>query len=272
MKKLIFSTWAIVLIMMSGCTSDSDEPEESPNEEAEVEEETIDVDIVVDGLDQFGRVIFMGETNLPDHAELQFKVKGNGYEHETKGIVFNKAFESNVFSYKGEPLDPGTYELSINLAPPSQQDDRFLEVAGDKFENLTGVLMETSDTGKNLSFSNDFTVEEREDEVYLTSLDAKEIMASLMTKHDHLVELSVVSEEIKAVIDLHDDENSPDEELAVATYHDVSKEYLKNDGWETLTIEFVDIGTISMGYSEKESDDEGDYFSTEDIEKNFKVD
>src|SRR5699024_2419020 len=120
-------------------------------------------------------------------------------------------------------------------------------------------------------FSNDFTVEEREDMVYLTSLDAKEIMASLMTKHDHLVELSVVSEEIKAVIDLHDDENSPDEELAVATYYDVSKEYFKNDGWETLTIEFVDIGTISMDYSEKESDEDGDYFSTKDIEKNFKA-
>jgi len=271
LKKILFYTLIMALMFMSGCISSQDELEESPNEEAEVEEKTIDVNLMVEGLDEFGRIIFMGETNLPDHAELNFKVKGNDYKHETKGSVSNNAFESNVFSYKGEPLDPGTYELTISLLPPSQQDDRFLEVAGEKFENLTGDLMETSDTGKNLSYANEFTVKKSEDKVYLTTLDAKEIMASMMSKHGNIVGLSVVSGEIKAEIKLHNEENSSDEEQAVATYHEVSKEYLKNDDWETLTIEFVDLGTISMDYFEKESNDEDNYFSNEDIEKNFQT-
>src|SRR5699024_7145771 len=125
--------------------------------------------------------------------------------HKTKGVVTGSTFESGLFSNKGKSLEAGTYELSIRLSAPSIQDDRFLEIAGETYENLSGELMEETDLGKNLSYSNTFTVEAYDQKFYLPALDSKEIMTARMEEQDELIEISVVHGEIIAKIELQND-------------------------------------------------------------------
>lgn len=260
LRRLLFSMLIIVLIFIGGCNSELEEDEE---------EETIDVQIDVEGVIGSGRVYFEGETNLPDQAQLIFSVEGNGYKHKTKGVVRGSTFESGLFSNKGESLEAGTYELSILLSAPSIQDDRFLEIAGETYENLSGELMEEADLGKNLSYSNTFTVEAYDQKFYLPALDAKEIMTARMEEQNELIEISVIHGEIIAKIELQNDETPSGKELAIKSYAQISEDLLEREDWEALTIEYVDIGTISMNRSEKETNENGDYFPKEAIENNL---
>lgn len=93
----------------------------------------------------------------------------------------------------------------------------------------------------------------------LTVNEAKELIEySSMGESDKLISLTVENGEIKAVIDLAPSEfNLPPENVAVTTYQMASEELLTEEGWNTLTIEFVDIGTISMNVSEKETNELG---------------
>lgn len=251
-RRTLFVFLFIVLMFIYGCES------------KEKEEETIDVQIDVEGAYEYGRVYFFGETNLPDHGELVFSVEGNDYKHKTKGVISDNTFESGVFSDKGDPLEPGTYQLHVELSKPSLQEDRFLEAAGEAYENLSGELMEKSDLEKSLSYSNTFTVQE----YYISESDAEEIIKDTgLNEDDKLLEMEVnILGEITAKIELQKEEDLSDEKLAITRYRQISDKLMEREDWEELTIEFVDIGTISMDRFDQETDEDSSYFREEDIE------
>ncbi|MFS0687697.1 hypothetical protein AB1K89_00420 [Sporosarcina sp. 179-K 8C2 HS] len=87
---------------------------------------------------------------------------------------------------------------------------------------------------------------------------------------DKLVSVTIENEELKAVIKMATDDRLSAEDLAVTRYSQLSDELLDHEGWETLTIEYVGVGTISMNRTEKESNEYGDYFPTIEIENRLK--
>ncbi|MBS4207489.1 hypothetical protein [Bacillus sp. FJAT-50079] len=91
-----------------------------------------------------------------------------------------------------------------------------------------------------------------------------------MGEGDTLVSASLENGEIKAVINVAPSDLFSAEDLAVTRYSQLSDELLDYEGWEVLTIEYVDVGTISMQRTEKASNEYGDYFPTAEIEKRLK--
>ncbi|MBO0586345.1 membrane lipoprotein lipid attachment site-containing protein [Sporosarcina sp. E16_8] len=113
---------------------------------------------------------------------------------------------------------------------------------------------------------------EKELNEYITPEEVKEILEDAgMGEEDKLVSASVEDVEIKAVIETAPDDLFSADVLAVTRYSQASDELLDHEGWQVLTIEYVDIGTISMNRSEKETNEyDMDYFPTEEIEKRLK--
>jgi hypothetical protein len=83
---------------------------------------------------------------------------------------------------------------------------------------------------------------------------------------DSLSNVSLVNGEISATIDLAPRGSFSPEDIAVTDYSQLSDELLTHEGWDTLTITYANIGTVSMNRMEKESNDYGDYFPTMAIE------
>lgn len=83
---------------------------------------------------------------------------------------------------------------------------------------------------------------------------------SAIGEGDKLVSVAFENDEIKVVIDMKPQDLLPEKFMASTTYSRLSDELLKHEGWEILTVEFVDVGTVSMNRSEKESNEYGDYF------------
>ncbi|MEW4286077.1 hypothetical protein [Priestia koreensis] len=97
----------------------------------------------------------------------------------------------------------------------------------------------------------------------------QEIQYSGLGADDKLVNLSFKNRELKAIIKLAKDNSVNPKDLAVSRYSQVSDALLKKQGWDTLTIEYTNVGTISMNRGEKETNEIGDYFPSLKIEKHL---
>ncbi|MGE8036845.1 hypothetical protein [Lysinibacillus sp. NPDC093692] len=106
----------------------------------------------------------------------------------------------------------------------------------------------------------------------ITVNEAKEIFEDWLSENDKLVSLTIENGEIKAVINLGPNKfNLPLENMAVTSYSSVSDALLEEEGWNTLTIEYVGVGTVSMDISEKESNELGmNYFPVATITEKLK--
>ncbi|QTB26326.1 hypothetical protein [Lysinibacillus sphaericus] len=102
--------------------------------------------------------------------------------------------------------------------------------------------------------------------------EVKEIFEDWLGENDKLISLTIENSEIKAVINLGPNSfNIPLENMAVTSYSSVSDALLEKEGWNTLTIKYVDIGTVSMNVSEKESNELGmNYFPVAVITERLK--
>ncbi|MFJ8100444.1 hypothetical protein [Lysinibacillus sp. NPDC096212] len=96
----------------------------------------------------------------------------------------------------------------------------------------------------------------------ITVNEVKEIVEyDGMGENDKLISLTIEHGEIKAVIDLAPNKfNLPPKDIAVSKYSQVSDALLEEEGWNTLMIEYVGVGTVSMDISEKESNELGMYY------------
>lgn len=91
---------------------------------------------------------------------------------------------------------------------------------------------------------------------------------SVLGETDELKDVMIEDEEIKAVIEIGENELIDDPSmLAETVYSRAGEELLPYEGWNVLTIEFVDIGTVSMEREQKEENEFGEYFPTEEIMK-----
>ncbi|GAB6428248.1 hypothetical protein bcgnr5372_39100 [Bacillus luti] len=104
----------------------------------------------------------------------------------------------------------------------------------------------------------------------LTIDKVKEIFENYVGVNDKLNDVSVENGEIKATIVLASNNLFPAKDMAVNRYSQLSDELLNHEGWQTLTVTFANIGSISMNRNEKESNEIGDYFPTLEIEERLK--
>jgi len=63
-------------------------------------------------------VRFNGTTNTPDSASILFTLSGGKYRGQSKIVVHNGAFSTEIFSKSGYPLPFGKYSLSLNTTNP----------------------------------------------------------------------------------------------------------------------------------------------------------
>jgi outer membrane biosynthesis protein TonB len=105
----------------------------------------------------------------------------------------------------------------------------------------------------------------------ITVEEAREIIEyNSIGEGDKLTDVSVEDGEIKATIDLAPSDMFTPKDIAVTRYSQLSDELLNREGWEILTMTYVNIGTVSMNRNEKESNEYGDYFPTMEIEEKLK--
>ncbi|PEQ70062.1 hypothetical protein COF65_32145 [Bacillus toyonensis] len=89
-------------------------------------------------------------------------------------------------------------------------------------------------------------------------------------KNDKLSNVSVENGEIKATIALAPNGLFPVKDMAVNGYSQLADELLKHEGWQTLTVTYANVGSVSMNRNEKETNEIGDYFPTLKIEERMK--
>jgi hypothetical protein len=89
-------------------------------------------------------------------------------------------------------------------------------------------------------------------------------------ENDKLNNVTVENGEIKANIVLASNNLFPAKDMAVNRYSQLSDELLKHEGWQTLTVTYANIGSISMTRNEKETNEIGDYFPVLKIEERLK--
>jgi hypothetical protein len=111
-------------------------------------------------------------------------------------------------------------------------------------------------------------VEEPAPAAALTEAEVKELIAyHAIGEADSLSDVSVQNREIKATISLGPTDPFSPSDMAVTRYSQLSDELLTHEGWDTLTVTFSNIGTVSMHRDEKESNEYGDYFPSLQIEE-----
>ena len=132
------------------------------------------------------------------------------------------------------------------------------------------VEAEAVNDEEDLSEEESFTEEDNLSDEEKEAIDADQVREllehSALGETDELKDVVIKDEEIKAVIDMGENELIDDPSmLAETVYSRAGEELLPYEGWDVLTIEFVDVGTVSMDRKQKEENEFGEYFPTEEI-------
>lgn len=111
-------------------------------------------------------------------------------------------------------------------------------------------------------------VAEKETKENVDVNDVENIMILSMSEGDKLIDISIENDEIKVIVDIEESDISPRDVWASNIYSLASDELLNNfKGWNTFTVEYIDIGTVSMDRSQSELDEYGEYFPSEKIDE-----
>lgn len=135
----------------SETTAETEEAVESTVAETEAISE-FEVTVNAVGHKEGNGIVFDIDTNLPDETVLMLTLSKGDYNTDdyftaqTKATIEGGKATSDPFSNKGEALT-GEYDLSVSMSLPSLQTDAVRAVIGEKGENMTGPLVETSSIG-----------------------------------------------------------------------------------------------------------------------------
>lgn len=135
----------------SETTAETEEAVESTVAETEAISE-FEVTVNAVGHKEGNGIVFDIDTNLPDETVLMLTLSKGDYNTDdyftaqTKVTIEGGKATSDPFSNKGEALT-GEYDLSVSMSLPSLQTDAVRAVIGEKGENMTGPLVETSSIG-----------------------------------------------------------------------------------------------------------------------------
>jgi len=97
-----------------------------------------------------GRLVFRGDTNLPKKTKLLIKLDNKKLNYHNKMTVSTKTFgkfKSQKFADGKDPLFSGTYTLTIQTLPASEQIKKVKTQFGKDGKNLKGDLIKKMDNG-----------------------------------------------------------------------------------------------------------------------------
>ncbi|GIN93296.1 hypothetical protein J22TS1_43470 [Siminovitchia terrae] len=154
-------------------------------------------------------------------------------------------------------------------------------VASQKSEEISGDEVEHEEIkGSQQQLEEDRLAEEPKEEVQNKQNDKDTISVEKVEElityaainyDDWLINVDIKNKEIIVEIDLAPHNSLEPKSLAITSYSQASDELLKYDGWNHLTITYINIGTIRMNKSEAETNELGkDYFPADKIKKNLK--
>lgn len=145
----------------------------------------------------------------------------------------------------------------------AQEDTKRLEEISEEIDETSDLIEEVEEIGIEEDDENS------NDSTELSDSEVREVLEyAALGAEDNLTDVVVIDGEIQATIEIGDNEILDDKSmLAEVIYASAGDELLDIEGWEILTIEFVDIGKVSMHRDEKESNEYGDYFPAEEIMK-----
>ncbi|MEK5481030.1 hypothetical protein [Viridibacillus sp. FSL R5-0888] len=99
-------------------------------------------------------------------------------------------------------------------------------------------------------------------------VDFKSIIKENIGEKDKLVAFSNKGSEIKATIELDKNNLLTPNDMAESRYSSISGGLLEVEDWQTLTVNFVDVGEVSFNRDEAETNDIlGSFFPTAKIAK-----
>ena len=129
----------------------------------------------------------------------------------------------------------------------------------ERVKEVSKQIDETSDSLKELQ--KEVGIEDEEEPI--TSDQARELLEyDALGQGDILTDIVVVNGEVKAIIEMAD----ADSIFAEVIYSSAGDALLEHEGWDVLTIDFIDVGEISMHRDEKETNEYGmDHFPLEKI-------
>ncbi len=152
--------------------------------------------------------------------------------------------------------------------------EKRLEEAKEDTKRAEEISKQIDETNKMLTeTAEQMGVDQTEDADYIEELSQDELNElfkfDALGLDDTLVDIAVENNEIKATVEVADHKMIDDKNILAETiYSRAGDTFLQYEGWDVLTIEFVDLGEISMNRNEKETNEYGmDYFPTEEIAK-----
>lgn len=114
--------------------------------------------------------------------------------------------------------------------------------------------------------------EEKDDpEEYIADMDKlKEALEMSIGEADKLISVDYKDNDIFIEVDLDKEGIFTPEEMASSRYSSITDELLESPYWENITVEFTDVGTITMNSNQAKENEFGKYFDTLEIEENLK--
>lgn len=96
-----------------------------------------------------GRIIVVGETNLPDGADLMITVsrKESSYSGQDKTKVVNGKFRAGPFTNRGQPLMPGKYLVRVSGPGSGVQPAGVRDAVGKEYSNFSGPALKKTQFG-----------------------------------------------------------------------------------------------------------------------------
>lgn len=150
----------------------------------------------------------------------------------------------------------------------AKEDTKRLEEISDQIDETSDLIEEVREE-MGIEENDEPEEENSSDSTALSDSDVRELLEyAALSGEDNLTDVVVEGGEILATIEIGDNEIIDDKSmLAEVIYASAGDELLEIDGWDILTIQFVDVGEVSMHRNEKESNEYGDYFPAEEIMK-----
>lgn len=101
--------------------------------------------------------------------------------------------------------------------------------------------------------------------------ETKEKIIGCIGESEEITEVIIDDKNIIVEVELGDNGMLlPIEELALSRYSSITDKLLEDNFWNDITVDFEDIGTITMNSKQAKSNEYGKYFDSLDIENNFK--
>lgn len=131
-----------------------------------------------------------------------------------------------------------------------------------RLEEISNQIDETSDLIEEVQDEMGIEDELVDDVDGLSESEARELIEyEALGQDDTLTDIVIENGEVKAIIEIADHDIFDDKSLlAESMYASAGDAFLEYDGWDVLTIEFIDVGKVSMHRSEKEANEYGLYY------------